>query len=269
MPVMSAQKKSKEEHCQLLEQLIRLSLWLGAHWHNQHPEEPLASVLEKRTMLFAAMDANSSSLFDIATMHTTWNPLFQELLRLADDLSLSRQHAMPSATSQMLDPNTFEEQGWILLQPHTGKRVERDLEALHGGDAFANYTTSCLSYGTIEHGKPLEFHIANSLYPNSIFTPPGYIQDCLARLIKEAKAGGATGITTLTWLNELEPWLNCFPPTWRESLSAPFTDIEWHLGFWGQCLTARQTFSYKAGQYVREHGGFRYNMRRGTLLFDA
>ncbi len=249
---MKYERKNSDEHYELLQELVKLSLWFSADWKYKHPEEPLWEILKNRTFLFAAVDANSVGLFDVPQMDGYWFSLLQSILL---------------AYKPNMSPDDFQQAGWELLLPFVGGRTARDLADLHHHRAFDCYGNSCFTHGEVMKGELLEFHIANTLYPDSIFRHPDYMESCLDQLIQDAKEGGASGVTTTTWLNEVDRWVNIFPDTWKNSLSEPITDVGWHLGFWGQCLTSRHCFSSVAGDYFREHGRFRYMMRRGELYW--
>ncbi len=249
---MIYERKNDNDHYELLQELVKLSLWFGAHWKHTHSEEPLWKILKDRTFLFAAVDPNRESLFDVPHMDSYWFPLLQKVLL---------------AYNPQMNPDDFEQVGWNLLAPFVGGRTARDLSELHNHKTFECYGNSCFAHGEVVKGELLEFHIANTLYPDSLFRHPDYVESCLHKLIQDAKEGGAIGITTTTWLNEVDRWVDMFPSSWKRSLSEPITDVGWHLGFWGQCLTSRQCFSFGSGDFFREHGHFRYMMRRGELFW--
>ena len=123
------------------------------------------------------------------------------------------------------------------------------------------WQAECLKFDLPKQEYPQRcmFHIGNATAPDSIFRIPGYLQKHLLMLADlTEKTYNATELGTATWLNSNPCWLAYFPEEWRTHMEARPVIPLWHLGYWGQIITARGTFNSAAGTYLREHGTLRY-----------
>lgn len=245
--------KTAPEHLEMLEKSVSLMLWWAWKWASEHPEETFGSILETRVDVYRRTELHDGEIFDYMhpELSEPWQRLKRELTALAGECGSAEE---------------FEARAMPLVAPLLPGRVERDLADLHEGRIFANYKDSCLHFGDRlwkEGDARVDFHIANSLYPRSIFAEPGYVDRCLLKLADDAERRlGARELTCDSWLNSFEGWTRHFPPVWRERMTAPRYDTEDHLGFWGQFLTCRQTFAEATGRKMRQLGRVPYGMCR-------
>lgn len=244
-----AEKKTLEEHREYLKEMIRLSLWFAADWKNKNPKEDFIHIIEERTNLVNMTDFNPAALFDYPTYKKEggWPEVREKLCKINEETP---------------EPWDFEERAYCFIEPFTGKRAEMDLEDLNSGNMFFQYENSCFRYDVTQKGEYLEFHIANSLYPNSFLADKKFFFSRMKDMILDAEKYGFKGITTNTWLNELPAWQKMFPQEWRESVTDIKRDIDWALGYWGQFLTARQTYNSRLGEKLRSTGIFPYALCR-------
>jgi len=149
------------------------------------------------------------------------------------------------------DRETFEEEAFRLFRPFIEARVERDYQER---PYVLDYKCGSLNFDRPDRKKVSFIHIANSVSPRSIFSDPAHIPSCLEELCRKTRKAGAQAVCSETWINNLAPWLECFPAGWRENMGPENRDVRWHFGFWGQFINARGTFNTKAGERMRETG---------------
>lgn len=248
-------KKTLEEHIYYLHETVKLSLWVVADWKNRHPKEDIIWTIHERTALVNHTTFNPSSLFDYPTFVGSDWPELRLILR---DLYESDN-----------DPNSFEKRGYELLKPYIDGRAERDLEAINKENPFEQYNDSWCRYDLKQEGDYLEIHMANTLYPKSFLADKDYFNNKLKEAVLDAEKHGFKGLKTKSWLNDLPIWQNFMPKEWNDSIYDRNWDIEWHLGFWGQFLTANQCFNRRLAEKYRKTGRVPFPMSQAKASVEA
>ena len=250
--------KSVAEHRDYLYQIVRLKLFFLQHWCAAHPEENFRQALRKRVDIYRKTDANTGWLNPTSL---EWEgPAWQKLETGLEAVYRKYHH----------EAAAFEEYGFAVLQSSIDARVERDYLDRSGLEGYQCGSLRHELQLFPERKDTIVFHIANALCPCSIFDDPLYLPDCFMALMRRVEIlYGAKNIFTHTWLNSHPAWLALFPPEWQQSLDAPFRDVQWHYGFWGQFITARGTFNAKAGQQLRTTGELPYYPRAGQCSIAA
>jgi hypothetical protein len=111
--------------------------------------------------------------------------------------------------------------------------------------------------------------MANHRYPGSFLKDPTGIRQELRALSRRAADLGFQAIGTRSWLNDLPAWTACFPPAWSQRREPRDEEaVGGHLGCWGQAITARQTLSSHADDYLRTHGRFEFAMRTSWMTVE-
>lgn len=230
-----------------------LMLWFARDWTLRHPEEPLRTVIRRRTDLYRRTDLNPGWLDHCGPVPDAWLDL------------LERIEAIHRETAGDADSARFEERCLALLRPHHERRVERDLADQPQATQMSGYQCGSLRHDPAPDPKRpqrIGIHMANACYPGSLFDDPLYLPACLLVLTSQcASRFGVTEIGTGSWMNSLPRWLDLFPEEWRANLGPPDEDIQWHYGFWGQFLTARRTFNHRLGEQFRRTGRIPFPMR--------
>ncbi len=235
------EKKTLEEHKEYLRECVKLSLWVIADWKNKHPQEDIIWTIHERTTLVNHTIFNKESLYDFPSFTgDDWPKLRLKLRDMFEKNS---------------DVKKFEEDGFKLIEPYIYDRAEEDLEGINGGNS-----DSWIRYDITKKEEYLEIHMENSLYPNSFLADVNYFNEKLKIAVLDAEKHGYRGLWTCSWLNDLPAWQKRMPKEWTESIHNRKWDIEWHLGFWGQFLTANQCFNYKLANKFRETGKIPYPM---------
>ena len=250
MPVIG--KKTLEEHQAYVEQMARISFFFARQLKDKTPDKSVGELLRDHTPLFY-------HALNYLDYETKWvNPDCQRMMKLADELARA-----PTAE--------FEELMWAEIRDLAMERAERYYPESVGVRIPPDYNAGSLKYDPPRPGLPpnyCNYHIANAVFPKSIFDDPEYLPKCFRELMdKSAKQYGCDTLHTSTWLDDNPRWLRLFPKEWIDNLSPSSSDVYWHFGYWGQLLTARGTFNEKAGRYVREHGELRYKCRGSHCSF--
>lgn len=233
--------KTLDEHRTYLHEIVKLKLFFIHLWLEKHPEESFAYVIRERVDIYRKTAANPGRL----------NP---EQTYFDQDPWL----AMERETEQLYkkyrnDRAAFERHAFEVFRDSINARAERDY-----ADSSVLSRYQCGSLKHDEETAPdgtIQFHIANAVQPESIFSVPGHLESCFRRLLDIVeKIYGAKEIATHTWLNSCPKWLALFPQEWQDNLSAPKEDSRWWYSFWGQYITSRGTFNFKYGNILRETG---------------
>jgi len=241
--------KTEAEHGETLHALVRLQLAFVWHWSCRHPREAVAETLERRVDLWRKTDLNPGGLVHPGPEPVAaWTELRERLSRLC--------RVVGSAAA-------FAEAGHALLRPRIDARVPADYARERAGDHLKAYGGSSLRYhlDTGPQGRVAFLHVANAIAPRSIFAVPGYVEDCLRRLSAQARSQGVETLRTVTWLNDLPRFLDCFPASWRDHLGLPDPDVQWHYGYWGQFLNARGCLNETLAERCRSRGDLPYGTR--------
>ena len=252
-----AAHKNLEEHREYLYQMVRLKLFFLRNWLSDHPEESLQEVLRKRIDIYRKTSINASLLnppkpdFDC--------PAWLELERALLDIYHQFHHS----------PVEFENAGFALFRKSVDERVKKDYE---DNSRLAGYQCGSLRFNEFSDGAKHEtasFHIANALQPESIFADTQYLPHCFLELMRQTQEKySCTRLATTTWLNSLPRWLALFPQEWQDNLGPENTDVQWNYGWWGQFITARGTFNFKYGEFMRQTGRMPFYPRSSSCSFE-
>ena len=238
--------KTIEEHRNYLYEVVKLKLFFLHRWMAEHPDEKFEFVLQNRVDIYRKTSANRELLnpVNLYFNESPWLEMEQQAAELYQRYSN--------------DAVKFEAEAFEVFKPSLDERLEKDYLDRSG---LAGYQCGSLRHelktGTIENEKSMGFHIANAVAPHSIFEDPQYLKDCLLQLCNKAETEyNATIISTGTWLNQLDNWLQYFPEEWHRNMGEPNTNVFWHYGFCGQFISARGTYNKKYGDYLRNTGKF-------------
>ncbi len=268
MKTKKDQLKTPEEHLEYLEGCIKLMLWFAHYWSMEHPREDFIYILEERVDIFCKTDLNKGALYD--WLKPEGNPEWKELMQKILDVKTSLGPQ---------DHDQFEAKAFEIIKPRVKGRVNKDLDDLHAEEPGKNAKNGPYWWDkkfidvkeqVKEQPKSNNFHIYNSCYPGSIFDDPEYLPRFFIKMMeKSEKEMGAERLSTLTWMNCLNRWVNFFPPEWKQGLSEPDDSIMGHLGFWGQIITSRHMLSKVFDVRIRQTGHLPYLMRRSYCTFES
>lgn len=243
------EQKSLEEHKEYLREAVKLSLWVAATWKNNHGQEDIIQIIHERTCLVSHTVFNLQSLYDEPVFEgNEWPKLRLKLKEIYDVNST---------------PENFEKEGFKLIEPYIYGRAERDLQGINTGIPSNN--DSWIRYDLKSTEEYLEIHMENSRYPESFLSDEKYFYDKLKIAVLAAAKYGFKGLRTVSWLNDLPAWQKKMPKEWNDSIKERTWDIEWHLGFWGQFLTANQCFNYRLADKFRSEGHIPYPMSKAQV----
>jgi hypothetical protein len=255
--MVTPMRKTYEEHRQYLHDIVKLQLWFVWWWQHHHPDASFQSILRDRVDIYRKTKINRGMMnppkpdFDA--------PEWLDLERHLSQLYLKHRS----------DARTYENAAFHIIQPTIDARSKRDYEER---PYVLDYQCGSLKYDRPkeEHPKRVSFHIANALSPQSIFADENYLPQCFADLMnKSASEYGADALGTCTWLNSHAKWLDFFPPEWSGNMEPRNKNVQWHLGFWGQFITARGTFNTRLGRKLRETGEFPFWPRCSWCSFES
>lgn len=254
-PFPPPRPKSRE----FVHKTARLMLWFCWNHLQVHPEESPRNVLRNRVNLF-----RMTNFYDEAVMNAD-HPDFEipgwiALEKAIETLYRNHRHD-GSATH-------FEQTAFEIFRPALENRSRNPLPATHD---FSNFQAGCLRYIPIpEDPRTIALHIGNPLRPRSIFDDPLYLPRCLLSVMEQSVAEfGANKLHCGSWLNSHPRWLALFPQEWLDNLSAPDTDIRWHLGFWGQFIDAHGGFHEKNAASFRATGRMPFAFRTSRCSCQA
>lgn len=249
------QPKTLEEHREYLYEMIKLKMWFIAHWLKNHPEEKFVDVLRKRVDVYRKTDVNPGTLNPVELY---WDdPRWQAMEKAAEE----------SYNRNIDHPEIFEKEGLEIFKASLDARCERDMA---DRSECLRYQCGCLRHNPEATDDFLGFHIANFCRPCSFLDYPAYTKGCFQMLLDRAEfIYHVPKIGTGTWLNGNPQWLKWFPQEWKDNMSEPNKDVQWHFGFWGQFISARGTFNFKYGKILRETGEFPYYPRRSQCTIKA
>ena len=235
-----------DEYSDSIRKLLELELWyLDFHCKNSGEDRVIAA--QKRIDLgYRSPAAREGSL-------PNWeNPVWKSWIDILQKFGSPREKTLNAA--------------WEMIEPG----LKSSWETGPGGI----WPFGCIALeepGTWDPDpQTVFFHIGNTLAPASILQNPGYIRSSLAQAAQWARKNWGPDLvfTTESWLNSYPRWLEVLPPKWAESLGPPNKDIAWHLGFWGQFLTARGTFHHQNAKQFKVSGQMPFWPRRGSVKGD-
>lgn len=238
--------KTLEEHKYYLNEIVKLSLWVVADYYTKNNLNDSQDLIDIKTPLYYHTTFNKHHIFDDSKLKPKeWDDMKEKLHNLLLENS---------------DTSVFEKKGYELLEPYIEGRAERDMYDLHVVEpATVKVEKGWVIYDLNEsNGGTLELHMENSLYPNSFMSDKEHFYKMLKIAVVEAKRSGYKKLSSHTWLNQYEKFLNLMPTKWRESQSDIHYDIHFHFGFWGQFLRANETFNERTAAYLREKGEIKY-----------
>ncbi len=248
--VVLKSKKSLEEHCAFVEDLCRISFFIAFKLQKRLPHLNLDQILR---------------------VHT---PFYYHALELENSVVIPGVEVIDADTAE-----EFEEEMWESIRTLALSRAVRFYHSSVGMNPPANYNAGSLRYDKPLSGLPANhcnFHIANAVAPDSIFTDPKYLPNCFLELMdKSEREFGYDVIRTCTWLNDEPRFLSLFPREWHDNLVLQVCCPDkpeipgWSLGNWGQVITARGTFNKKMGEFIRENERLRYQSFASYCSFSA
>lgn len=254
---MSKSHVTFEEHFELICGLCKLQLHHLWNWLKKHPEETFSDGLRNRTDLCRKTDPKPKHS-DVAEINFE-TPQWLELETMLTPLY---EESKEDGNAELFEFTAFE---------HVKPILVKFAENTYGSTAkFAEYQCGSLKYDIPKDDDPktIDFHIGNAVAPKSIFTDPGYLENCFFELMKQTeKKFGANTLKTNTWLNSLPKWLEYFPEEWQKNLGPEDKNVLWHFGFWGQFISAKGTFNAKYAQILRDTGEFPFYPRASRCTF--
>jgi len=259
--------KTDDEHLNFLKGLSALMVRFALDWTTRHPGTTFTQSLTERTFFVNLGAWHRGEIYDHPEVEGDDVLAWQTFLARAETLA-----TRPDAEAAILALLPPEE---VYFRP----RVARDQAELHHPVKGLAARKGCL-WTFADPGalalpeapgtpKVLEFHIANHRYPGSFLKDPDAIRGELRSLALRARSLGYPALGTRSWLNDLPTWRDCFPPVWETRMTGQdFDAVGGHLGCWGQAVTARQTLSSHADQFIRGHGRFEFAMRASWVTVE-
>lgn len=247
-----------KEYTELITELSKLQLWFLWNWMDMHPEEKFDDAVYNRIDICRKTDPTPKH-YDVADMDAE-RP---EWIRIRKELK-----SLYTETCNDTTAHIFELKGFDIIKDVLARFVEasyqKDLK-------FKDYQCGSLKFDPPnEDKKAVTFHIGNAIVPQSIFADKNYLVDCFLCLMEKAEEEyNVDTLTTSTWLNSFPKWLKYFPNEWIENLSPENKSIGWHFGFWGQFISAKETFNYKYAEIFRKTGEMPFYPRRSHCSFAS
>jgi len=235
------------EQRELISELIKLSLFFSSEFQKRRPCEDISSIIINRTSMWEIIGLKGSD----------------DEKAFTGDLSVLYRKTASSSE--------FEKEGLALLLPHMDDFAVSS--TAWEKKVLAKYDDSCFRYDPPADSRPANhcnFHITNYISPKSILKEEAYLVSRFIRLMDGSGAKfGFDTLRTGTWLNSVPQWLRFFPGEWIENMLDPVTEIGGNLGSWGQILTARKTFNFRSGEYIREHLEMQFKPRTSWCSFES
>lgn len=229
-------RKSLDEHLEFAETCSRLAFFWTYELAAVRPQENMEFILRQRS------------------------PLYHVALGLDTAKPLEIFSHFPKADSA----SDFEEKMWLQCRDYILKRAKDHYPDSVGMGLHGVWQAECFKFDPPRPDHPLRcsFHIGNARAPESIFADRRYIVEHLLLLLDlMEKEHGAAEIATGTWLNSNSFWLHFFPHDWQDHMEDRPEIPLWHLGYWGQIISARGTCNLKTCQFIRKNRRLRYKMR--------
>ena len=236
-------KKTLAEHIDFTRSCARLAFYATYLLASILPEESMEYILRQRS------------------------PLYKVALGLDPEVPLAVFSHFPQAENA----EDFEEKMWRQCGDFILERAEVYYPDSAGMKMHGVWQAECFRFDPPAQLQPRRctFHIGNPKAPDSIFSDREYVIDHLLLMLDlMEKEYGATEAGTSSWLNSNPHFLRYFPNSWQEHfIDRPPIPL-WHLGYWGQIITARGTFNEKNARYFREHLAMRYPLRYSWCGID-
>ena len=240
-------QRTAQEQRELISELIKLSLYFSSEYQKQHPKENISAVI-----------INQTSMWEIIGLRGTAEESFFTY-------GLSELYEKTASSVE------FETEGLTQLLPYMDTFTIQNIE--WEKKVLTKYHDSCFRYDHPKGECPsnhCNFHITNYIAPKSILRENEYTIDCFLRLMYETeKKFGFNILRTGTWLNSVPQWLKFFPEEWISNMEESVIKIHGSLGFWGQIITARKTFNFKTGNYIRTHLELPFKNKTAWCSFKA
>ncbi len=246
-----------DEHLESINELTKLQLFFLWEELKKYPEEKIEDALYTRTDLARKIDP-APKHYDVAEQVKASHP---EWIKL--------KTAIAEIYKTVNDVTHFEQESFNVIRD----TLFRAANLTYGKTGkFDKYQCGSLRYDIPVDKKPVTvfFHIGNALAPQSIFSDKNYLKGCLLNLLAQTEEKyAATHLTTTTWLNSLPKWLEYFPEEWQQNLGDEDRNIRWHFGFWGQFISAKDTFNWKYAKIARETKQLLFYPRHSFCSFEA
>ena len=229
-------RKSLEEHLAFAENCSRLAFFFAYNLAAKRPEETLEFILRQRS------------------------PLYHVALGLDPEVPQEIFSRFPAAGSA----GDFEEKMGRQCHDFILNRAKEHYPDSLGMGLHGKWQAECFKFDPPKPDFPGRcfFHIGNARAPESLFADRKYIADHLLLMLElMEKEYGATEAATGSWLNSSPIWLSFFPDEWQNNMVDRPSVPSWHLGYWGQIVSARGTCNLKTCEFIREHRRLRYVMR--------
>lgn len=256
---MAATNLNFAEHQSWIFDLTKLQLHFLWNWLKNHPDEKFADGLRDRVDLVRKTDPNPKHA-DIAEFNAD-SPQWQEIVKM---LTPIYEDSKDDENADLWEFTAFEH-----IKPILAEFAEKTFGSTK---KLEEYQCGSLKYDPPKENEPkaVDFHIGNVVAPKSIFTDPGYLENCFLDLMDQTEEKyGADTLKTGTWLNSVPKWLEYFPEEWKENMEPEWKDPQWHFGYWGQFISAKGTFNEKYANILRETGEFPFYPRSSRCSFAA
>lgn len=165
------------------------------------------------------------------------------------------------AHADAVDSRGLEEECWEILEPLISPILHdsslKSQQFSKGPYACWRYTFAAEYYPNPQVANCIDLHFANAYCPESPFSMShrSHLLESLLQLLLDAKQANpvARQVVCGSWLNQLSPFLSCFPPAWAQSFT-PFTTFYGTAGWWGQYMDHRGAFHLKNASAFRRLG---------------
>jgi hypothetical protein len=252
--------KTESEYRDYIHRITRLKLCFIWDWLRKHPDESFNSVLRNRVDIF-----RKTEFYDPSQMKQD-SPDFNVpgWRKIEETLEKVFNKHMSDSSSEL-----FEDEAMHALVPRLDSYVRKSYEK--------SLVPPVMKCGSLNYHSPgadspdvIAVHIANALQPASIFDDPLYLPQCLRELMDRSSAEfSVSKLHCGSWLNSHPRWLALFPQEWTDSLGPQDHSVQWHLGFWGQFITAKGTFHERNALKFRSAGQMPFAYRTVDCSFES
>lgn len=181
-----------------------------------------------------------------------WLEIKKELVLLIDNCESSESAI-----------NLLEEKGLNLLFPFFKSRFI-------SGYTFPEQPFHHFWYTTHNNNELLAVHFINANMPNSLFSDMKVVATYLLKTIEDAITHfpEIKIVECGTWVNNVSHFLELWPESYKNNRNNWKYSGGFGPGWWGQYLTARGNFNFKAAQVLRESGKHRNPFSTGFCNID-